>query len=169
MLAEAGIEREQIGCVAVGLGPGSYAGIRSAVALARGWQLARGVTVRGFSSTESLAAEARRCGIFGNVSIVVDAQRGEFYLAGYSVSASGYAEKEPLQLASLEDVRGRNEIIVGPEVNQWFPTGHVLFPSASTVLLIASANRSSAGEVLEPVSLRETNFVKAPPARRLPV
>jgi len=41
-LAEAKVERGQIECVAVGLGPGSYTGIRGAIALAQGWQLARG-------------------------------------------------------------------------------------------------------------------------------
>ena len=33
-LREARLEREDIECVAVGLGPGSYAGIRAAIALA---------------------------------------------------------------------------------------------------------------------------------------
>src|SRR4051794_23641679 len=41
-LAQAEISREEIHCIAVGLGPGSYAGIRIAIAIAQGWQLARG-------------------------------------------------------------------------------------------------------------------------------
>src|SRR5436190_18608061 len=41
-LRQAGIEREQVGRIAVGLGPGSYNGIRLAIALAQGWQLAAG-------------------------------------------------------------------------------------------------------------------------------
>src|SRR5215203_4547986 len=40
-LQNARMEREEIDCIAVGLGPGSYTGIRSAIALAQGWQLAR--------------------------------------------------------------------------------------------------------------------------------
>jgi len=35
-LKQAGLEREAIDCIAVGLGPGSYTGIRSAIALAQG-------------------------------------------------------------------------------------------------------------------------------------
>ena len=42
-LQQAKIEREEIECIAVGLGPGSYTGIRAAIALAQGWQLARAV------------------------------------------------------------------------------------------------------------------------------
>ena len=41
-LREAGLEREQIEVLAVGLGPGSYTGIRVALSLAQGWQLASG-------------------------------------------------------------------------------------------------------------------------------
>jgi tRNA threonylcarbamoyladenosine biosynthesis protein TsaB len=37
ILAEAKIEREEIEVIAVGLGPGSYTGIRAAIALAQGW------------------------------------------------------------------------------------------------------------------------------------
>src|SRR5437762_2554525 len=40
-LLDAGVEREQIDSLAIGIGPGSYTGIRSAIAMAQGWQLAR--------------------------------------------------------------------------------------------------------------------------------
>ena len=46
-LSNAGVEREQIECIAIGLGPGSYTGIRAAIALAQGWQLASGVKLLG--------------------------------------------------------------------------------------------------------------------------
>src|SRR5581483_1852390 len=57
-LTEAGLEREEIECLAIGLGPGSYTGIRSAIALAQGWQLAsspNGVKLLGLSSAACLA------------------------------------------------------------------------------------------------------------------
>ena len=54
-LAQANCRREEIAVVAVGLGPGSYTGIRSAIALAQGWQLGRGVKTLGISSVECLA------------------------------------------------------------------------------------------------------------------
>ena len=55
-LREARLEREQIDRVAVGLGPGSYAGIRIAIALAQGWQLARKVSLLGISSADCIVA-----------------------------------------------------------------------------------------------------------------
>ena len=69
-LAQAGLEREQIECVAVGLGPGSYMGTRIAIAIAQGWQLARGVETAGVNSAEAAARkgsglpEARTIALF---------------------------------------------------------------------------------------------------------
>jgi tRNA threonylcarbamoyl adenosine modification protein YeaZ len=56
-LAKAGFEREQIECVAVGLGPGSYMGTRIAIAIAQGWQLARAVKTIGINSAEAAARQ----------------------------------------------------------------------------------------------------------------
>jgi tRNA threonylcarbamoyladenosine biosynthesis protein TsaB len=61
-LAQARIEREQIECVAVGLGPGSYMGTRIAIAIAQGWQLAREVKTAGVSSAEAVARQAAEGG-----------------------------------------------------------------------------------------------------------
>src|SRR3974390_2127398 len=106
-LREAKLEREQIEMLAVGLGPGSYTGVRTAIALAQGWQLARGVKLVGIGSAECIVAEAQAEGIIGQVVVVIDAQRGEFYLAGYELSPTGWREIEPLHLASAAEVKER--------------------------------------------------------------
>jgi len=169
VLAEAKIEREQIDVLAVGLGPGSYTGIRAAISIAQGWQLARGVKLLGVSSVECLAAQARAENILGRVSVVIDAQRNEFYLATYEITADGWRETAPLKILSLAEVQSRtgaDGILIGPEVTRWFPDGRVIFPRAAALAELA-ARRSDfvPGEKLEPIYLRETNFVKAPPAR----
>jgi tRNA threonylcarbamoyl adenosine modification protein YeaZ len=171
-LRQAGLEREQIECLAVGLGPGSYTGIRAAIALAQGWQLAREVKLLGVSSAEVLAAQAQAEGLAGPVNVVVDAQRGEFCLAGYERTAEGWRAADPLRLASRVEVdeRGRaGEGLIGPEVTKWFPAGRVVFPRAAMLGRLA-AGRSGfvSGEQLEPIYLRETAFVKAPPPRAIP-
>ena len=61
-LNQAKINREEIQCLALGIGPGSYTGIRSAIAVAQGWQLARDTPLFAVSSAEILAATARRNG-----------------------------------------------------------------------------------------------------------
>lgn len=171
-LQQAGLEREQVDCVAVGIGPGSYAGVRVAIALAQGWQLARSVKLLGVSSAECVAAQAQADGVMGKCSVVIDAQREEFYLATYEIAATGLREVEPLKLATLAEVHGRGKsdgILIGPEVARWFDGGHVVFPRAATMGRLALHRRDFiSGENLEPVYLRETNFVKAPPVRIVP-
>ncbi|MGD0260891.1 MAG: tRNA (adenosine(37)-N6)-threonylcarbamoyltransferase complex dimerization subunit type 1 TsaB [Verrucomicrobiota bacterium] len=171
-LRQAQVERAQIECLAIGLGPGSYTGIRLAIALAQGWQLARPVKLLGLSTAECLAAEAQAEGIFGRVQVVIDAQRNEFYLAGYDLSAEARREIEPLHLASLPDVQARQRagaIILGPEVTNWFPGSRVLYPRAATLGQLARGRTDFVpGESLEPIYLRATQFVKAPPPRIVP-
>ncbi|EEF62153.1 tRNA (adenosine(37)-N6)-threonylcarbamoyltransferase complex dimerization subunit type 1 TsaB [Pedosphaera parvula] len=172
-LAQAGMQREEIECLAIGIGPGSYTGIRAAIAIAQGWQLARPIQLAGVSSVESLVFEAQQKAIFGKVDIVIDAQRNEFYLANYEVNATGWREIEPLRLVTLDQVNvrlGANEILVGPEVTRWFKDGTVLFPSANNLGRLAAAKKSFlTAENLRPIYLREVSFVKAPPPRVIPV
>jgi tRNA threonylcarbamoyladenosine biosynthesis protein TsaB len=168
-LRQAGWQREEIETVAVGLGPGSYTGIRGAIALAQGWHLGRGVNLLGISSVECLAAQAQAEKMFGSVHIVVDAQRNEFYLARYEIASAQRDEVEPLRLAGFAEIHrlavsgGR---IIGPEATQWFPRATVAFPEAAVLARLACGRRDYLpGANLEPIYMRETTFKKAPPLR----
>ena len=86
VLDQAKVGRLEIECIAVGIGPGSYTGIRAAIALTQGWQLALGVKVQGVDSLEALARGEQAGGRRGEVTLAVDAQRGEFYLARFELS-----------------------------------------------------------------------------------
>jgi tRNA threonylcarbamoyladenosine biosynthesis protein TsaB len=159
VLVDAKVLREEIEVVAVGIGPGSYTGIRAAIALAQGWQLARGVKLLGVSSVECLAAQAQAEKIFGRVNVAVDAQRGEFYLAVWEISELARREMLPLKIVSAEEIETRKlegDVGVGPD------TGRILFPSATMVARLAAGRPDFvAGEKLEPIYLRETAFVKS--------
>jgi tRNA threonylcarbamoyladenosine biosynthesis protein TsaB len=165
-LAEAKIEREQIEVIAVGLGPGSYTGIRAAISIAQGWQLANGVKLLGVSSAECLAAQARAEKIFGRVSVVIDAQRTEFYLATFEITPDGWREIAPLKIFPRAEVESRaaaGELLIGPEVTRWFPQGRMVFPRAAVLAELAACRSDFLpGEKLVPVYLRETSFVKWP-------
>jgi tRNA threonylcarbamoyl adenosine modification protein YeaZ len=171
-LRDAHVEREQIDCVAVGLGPGSYAGIRAGIAFAQGWQLARNVKLLGISSVECIAEQAFADGLTGTINIVIDAQRNEFYLGQYSLSEAGWTELNPLRLATFAEVQQierDGQILIGPEVTKWFPAGRIVFPRAAVLGQIGlRRNDFVPGEKLEPIYLRETTFVKAPPPRIVP-
>jgi tRNA threonylcarbamoyladenosine biosynthesis protein TsaB len=168
-LQQAGCEREEVETIAVGLGPGSYNGIRCAIAFAQGWQLGRGVNLVGVSSIECLAARAEMEEIFRTVNIVVDAQRNEFYLARFEIAAGARRPLEPLRLAALSEIEKRaaaGEKIVGPDIVPWFPRAMNLYPDAVMLGRLAAARTDFvSGENLEPIYLRETAFKKAPPLR----
>jgi len=59
--------------------------------------------------------------------------------------------------------------LIGPEVTKWFPgEGRIVFPRAATLGQLAlGKDNFAAGETLEPIYLRATQFVKAPPSRIL--
>ncbi len=165
-LRHASLEREQIECIAVGLGPGSYTGIRAAISLAQGWQLARQVKLIGISTADCLAEQARSDGLRGRISVVIDAQREEFYLATYELDEKQSREIEPLRIANRDTVQCDGSTLIGPEVTRWFPSGKTIFPRAGTLAGLASERSDFVpGEKLEPIYLRETKFVKAPPPR----
>ena len=163
VLTRAKISREEIEIIAVGLGPGSYTGIRAAIAIAQGWQLAREIKLLGVSSSDVIAAQAQAEGIFGSVNVVIDAQRGEFYLATWQITGEGRNEIAPLKILSAAEVvsrRNAGEICRGPE------TEPKLFPAAAMVARLALGRTDFLpGEKLEPIYLRETSFVKSPPPR----
>ncbi len=171
-LREARLEREEIESLAVGLGPGSYTGVRVAIALAQGWQLGHGVKLVGISSAECLAAQAQAENISGTIGVVVDAQQNEFYFESYEISENGRRKISPLRILTPADVElsaASGTIFVGPEVTRWFANGKVFFPRAAALAKLAVArNDFIVGEKLEPIYLREARFVKAPKPRVLP-
>jgi tRNA A37 threonylcarbamoyladenosine modification protein TsaB len=146
-----------------------------AIALAQGWQLVArdgGMKLLGLNSAECIAAQAQADGFTGRACVVIDAQRGEFYFAGYELGSAAPREISPLRLATLPEVRQREqagETLLGPEVTRWFPGGRVVYPRAAALGRLAMGRDDFvAGENLEPIYLREARFVKAPPPRVLP-
>lgn len=170
-LQQAGWEREEVDVIAVGLGPGSYTGIRGAIAFAQGWQLGRDVRLTGISSVECLAARAELQELRGAVNIVIDAQRNEFYLARFLIEPTARL-LAPLRLASLAEIEklsAAGEKIAGPDIHPWFPKAVNLYPDAGVLgSIAANGSHYYSGDKMEPIYLRETAFKKAPAPRIVP-
>jgi len=172
VLRQTGIEREEIEVVAVGLGPGSYTGIRGAIALAQGWHLGRQVRLLGLSSADCMAAQACAEGLAGKVAVTIDAQRGEFYLANYELSPTSWHEVQVLRLATpaaVLDCQRQGQVVIGPEVGTAFPGARTVWPRAAALARLALLrNNFVEPEELQPIYLRQTAFVKAAPPRQVP-
>lgn len=169
-LHEAGVEREEVECVAIGLGPGSYHGIRSAISIAQGWSLAIArVRVLGLSSIDALAHRAQQDRMRGLLNLAIDAQRNEFYLSVYDLQETGVTEVERVQLVSRAALQARaahGQRLGGPDLSGQFSGSLNLYPRAATLAELALTRTGFiSADKLEPIYLRQTTFVKAPPSR----
>ena len=81
LLTESGVERESIGGYAIGLGPGSFTGLRIGMATVKGLAAAAGVPLYGVPSLDIVAAGC----IGGSTPIcaAIDARKNEVYAAWY--------------------------------------------------------------------------------------
>lgn len=94
VLAQAGLAFTDVGRIAVGVGPGTFTGLRIGVATARGLAQATGGELVGVSTLEALAAapQAPAAGVLA----VLDARRGEAFVAGWR---AGHRDVEPAAVA----------------------------------------------------------------------
>jgi len=170
-LAEAGVNREQIERIALGLGPGSATGIRTAISIAQGWRLGRRVGLVGVSSLECLATRLQADGVRGLVHVVSDAQRREFHVAAYHLDVAGPRLVEPLRLAPADEVRQFIESgarVFGPGVGAALPGATEAFPEALTLARLGAVSAEFPEDAhLDAIHLRQPAFAKAaPPASR---
>ena len=163
-LKQAGLGRTVIDTIALGIGPGSYTGIRSAIATAQGWQLARGTHLQPIPSTEILAANARANGLRGETHFIIDAQRHEYYHGTWNLTDKTQTEIAALRIinaAAAAELEAHGPDAVG------FPTCELLYPDAAILAQLAATHANfQPGESIQPIYLRQTDFVKAPPPRQ---
>lgn len=164
-LKQAGLNREQVECVAIGIGPGSYAGIRIAIAIAQGWQLAREVRLAAVSSADAVAFQAHERGWRGNLETMIDAQRNELFSAMFSLNDTGFQLHTPFRLISVPIAPEPETRCVRIDLME-HESQPCLLPDAGSIARLAEQRRDFiSGSELEPIYLRKAQFVKAPPAR----
>ncbi|WP_370154374.1 tRNA (adenosine(37)-N6)-threonylcarbamoyltransferase complex dimerization subunit type 1 TsaB [Ferrovibrio sp.] len=116
--AAAGLAVAGLDGFAATIGPGSFTGIRTALATARALGLATGKPVRGVTTTAALAAAAAAQMPGLPVAAVIDARRGEVYLQIFDAQPSppGAPLTEPLLLpvaAAAARLPDGNLLLVG--------------------------------------------------------
>lgn len=168
-LREEGWRPDEIDSLAVGLGPGSYTGVRSSIATAIGWNLAHGTLCHGLSSLEAVAEQCRREGVRGQIGTVADAQRGEFHFGLWQLDDHEARCTAPLKIEGMELLKrlaDEGVPLFGPDLPAQASWCRPAFPSASTVALLGSKQPCGADpSTLTPMYLRETAFVRAPAPR----
>ena len=111
-LAAAGLDLAQVRRLGVGIGPGSFTGLRIGLATARGLAQGLGLPLAPVSSLEALAAGARdEAGPDGAVLAVIDAGRGE----GFALAVRGeHRLGEPAALGPDALAATVTELAAGP-------------------------------------------------------
>ena len=103
VLARAGVSRESLACVVVGRGPGSFTGVRIAMATAKGIASALELPLVGVSSLDAVAWNAWAAGERGPLSVVADAMRKEVYPVRYLLDDVGIERLEADRVVKAED------------------------------------------------------------------
>jgi tRNA threonylcarbamoyladenosine biosynthesis protein TsaB len=99
VMDDADVDFADLDAIAVGVGPGTFTGLRIGVVTARALAKANDVAVRPVSSLAALAA-----GMPGEARLpLIDAKRGEVYAALFE----GEAERWPPAVLRIEDLLGR--------------------------------------------------------------
>jgi len=184
VLSQASVNRSEVEEIAVGVGPGSAAGIRSTLALARGWEVARGIPLTGISSVWAVAAQSQTEGIEGDTMVVLRGPLGKVYHADFQISPSSIVERLPLALDDISNLPDRLSSgcrVVGPdlapllaqishsdgEACHEYKTSKIS-PMAVAVARLAWDRVAGAIVPAEPLNLVTPQFVKAPPPREIP-
>jgi tRNA threonylcarbamoyladenosine biosynthesis protein TsaB len=119
MMAAAGIAPADLGAIAVGIGPGSFTGLRIGLSYAKGIEFATGCGLVGVGSLDALAmgaVEAAAPAAGTLVCPIVDARKGEVYTSLYGAIADGLekvAHDAVMPLARLVARLQKGAILVG--------------------------------------------------------
>ena len=154
---DAGFVADDVAVVVIGRGPGSFTGIRTAVATAEGMRAAIGLRVVAYNSLRMQAARCRRT---GTVWAAQPGRRGEAYAQPFATSADG----PPMPSGEVEIVR--TEAAIGRE--PWVaPEALDLGPATRETAVV------SAGEALLrllawnlPSDPLEPLYIEGPPIHR---
>lgn len=141
--------------IVVGLGPGSYAGVRIAIAAAIGLQAGTSVQLFGFPSICAIDSSADQYSVIG------DARRESFFFA--RIRANEIVDE--IELHSEADLRARLENVdretpvYSSEALPQFPQAIVRYPSALLLAQLIQRGVVHASETpLEPIYLREPHI-----------
>ena len=176
VLAMADLDKKDLEAVAVSIGPGSFTGLRIGLASAKGMAYALDIPLIGVPTMEALACQCPVPGIYAVP--LVDAQKGNAYMAVYAWEDGQLVEKQSVEVLSIDEclarcgaldrpvlllgdaavkkVAGRKELPQGVQI----ALPHIVMPRAAGTALLG-LRRLAAGQVgsvmdMEPVYIRRS-------------
>jgi tRNA threonylcarbamoyladenosine biosynthesis protein TsaB len=163
--AEAGWSPRDVARWAVGIGPGSFTGIRIGVATVKGIALATGAELVAVTSLEALAASVEDA---ATIVPVIDAIRGEVYVQAIGEVTRAPACMPPEAVAAWLG-QAKDVALVGeasarvPLEARRLADGVHAFPHARGVARVAFARAATDADALEPMYVRAPEITRPSP------
>lgn len=167
VLSEAGLVRQDLTAIAVGVGPGPFTGLRVGLMTARTLAAVLEIPVYGVCTLDVLAAEAVDTGtVAGPFHVATDARRKEVYWASYDadgIRLSGPEVLKPASVATEGPVVGRGAVLY-PEA---FPDGRgPENPNAGVLARVVAEERAELYDP-EPMYLRRPDTAEPHKPKRV--
>jgi tRNA threonylcarbamoyladenosine biosynthesis protein TsaB len=132
LVRDAGISLRDLDAIVFGRGPGSFTGLRVAVAVVQGLAVVSGVPLVAVSSLRCIAQRAAREHGCERALVCVDAHMGEVYFGEFAIEA-GLAVA-----AGAERLGGPADVSAPAEGSAWCAVGNGFASQAATLAPIAS-------------------------------
>jgi tRNA threonylcarbamoyl adenosine modification protein YeaZ len=165
LLRGAGAERSAIEGVVASRGPGSFTGVRVALATAQGLAMALGLPAHGFSS---LLAQAARTEL-PECLAAQPARRGYAYVQRFARRGGRPEAEEEPRIVALADLAGAGVPVIAP-AGLALPVGTPLAPASITtaeaLLALLAAEPNPDPSTLVPVYLEPAPATPPPSSRR---
>lgn len=147
---QAGVGYGDLGRIVCGAGPGSFTSLRIAASIAKGIAVGRGIPLFAIPSLALIVAGNVKDGPRGarRYMAVIDALRGESYVADYQHEAGEVRPVDEMQLVANTDVAMLAERsgsrLVGPEqADNWYPRAGGVGLLLQTIAATGPVNLSS--------------------------
>jgi tRNA threonylcarbamoyladenosine biosynthesis protein TsaB len=150
LVQTAGLNIRDLHVVAVGIGPGSFTGLRIGLTAAKTLAFATSADLVGFDSLEGLAANAPSDALC--VHVVADAQRGDVYAADFARHAPGellfgVRESRIESLAGWFSRLGGSGLVLGPGLAS--PSILAALPAGTTIPADPDCHQPRAEQLIE--------------------